>query len=453
LAGPVSSNSGEREAFGTKAGFILAAVGSAVGLGNMWRFSYQASEGGGAAFVLLYVLMTLFLGIPLLLAELSIGRRGKLSPIGALRALGGEGWSKMGYLFVAAGLLILAYYSVIAGWTVRYAVESALTGFPGSPGEHFGQVAAGGSAIALHLGFMAVTILVVRGGVKGGIERASLVLMPLLFLIILGLAAWAATLPGAAEGYAVYLMPDLAEMRNPDIIRAAAAQAFFSLSLGMGAMLTFASYLKDDQNLPGEAAVISFADFGVAFVAGLVVFPVIFSLGLQGQVSESTVGALFIALPGAFDAMGTVGKVVGVFFFVALAVGALTSAISLLEVVTSSVMDEFGMSRRSAALGAGVVIALLGILPAMDTDILGLMDKVAGELFLVIGTLGIAIFAGWVMKDQARDELIQGASPFWAAQVPRIITVLRYFVPVMVAIVLYFSILETVEAVQVFLAG
>lgn len=453
MAGPVSSNGGEREAFGTKAGFILAAVGSAVGLGNMWRFSYQASEGGGAAFVLLYILMTLFLGIPLLLAELSIGRRGKLAPIGALRSLGGQGWSKMGYLFVGAGLLILAYYSVIAGWTVRYAFESAITGFPGSPGEHFGQVASGGSAVALHLAFMAVTILVVMGGVKGGIERASLILMPLLFLIIVGLAAWAATLPGAGEGYAVYLMPDLAEMRNPDIIRAAAAQAFFSLSLGMGAMLTFASYLKDDQNLPGEATVISFADFGVAFVAGLVVFPVIFSLGLQGQVSESTVGALFIALPGAFEAMGATGHIVGVFFFTALAVGALTSAISLLEVVTSSVMDEFRMSRKSAALGAGVVIALLGILPALDTDILGLMDKVAGELFLVIGTLGIALFAGWVMKDQARDELAQGASPFWAAQVPRILGVLRYFVPPVVAVVLYFSIRETVEAVQAFLAG
>lgn len=453
MAGPVSSSGGEREAFGTKAGFILAAVGSAVGLGNMWRFSYQASEGGGAAFVLLYILMTLFLGIPLLLAELSIGRRGKLSPIGALRKLGGEGWAKMGYLFVAAGLLILAYYSVIAGWTIRYAVESALTGFPGSPGEHFGEVSAGGSAIALHLGFMAVTILIVMGGVKAGIERASLVLMPLLFLIILGLAAWAATLEGAGEGYAVYLMPDLAEMRNPDIIRAAAAQAFFSLSLGMGAMITFASYLGKEQNLPGESTIIAFSDFGVAFVAGLVVFPVIYSLGLQGAVSESTVGALFIALPGAFDAMGTAGKVVGVFFFVALAVGALTSAISLLEVVTASIIDEFRIPRKQAALGAGVVIALLGILPAMDTDLLGLMDKVAGELFLVIGTLGIALFAGWVMKDQARDELTQGASPFWAGQVPRILLVLKYFVPVMVAVVLYFSVVETVEAVQAFLAA
>jgi len=455
VAGPASSgsNGGGREAFGTKAGFILAAVGSAVGLGNMWRFSYQASEGGGAAFVLLYVVMTILLGIPLMLAELSIGRSGRLAPVGALRKLGGEGWSKLGYLFVLAGLLILAYYSVIAGWTVRYAFESAFTGFPGSPGDHFGAVSAGGSAIAFHLGFMAVTIFVVMGGIKGGIEKASLILMPLLFFIIVALALWAATLDGAGAGYAVYLMPDFAEMMNPDIIRAAAAQAFFSLSLGMGAMLTFASYLKDDQNLPQESTIIAFADFGVAFVAGLVVFPVIFSLGLQGQVSESTVGALFIALPGAFEAMGTTGHVVGVFFFVALAVGALTSAISLLEVVTSSVIDEFGISRRQAALGAGILIAILGILPAMDTDVLGLMDKVAGELFLVIGTLAIAIFAGWIIRDRAQTELMEGASPFWRGQVPMIMHMLRFLVPPVVAVVLYFSLRETWEAVQGFLAS
>jgi neurotransmitter:Na+ symporter, NSS family len=455
VAGPRSPEGGEggRELFGTKAGFILAAVGSAVGLGNMWRFSYQASEGGGAAFVLLYVIMTLVLGIPLLLAELSIGRNGRLSPIGSLRKLGGEGWSRMGYLFVLAGLLILAYYSVIAGWTVRYAFESALTGFPGSPAEHFGEVAAGPQAVAFHLGFMVLTIAVVMGGIRGGIERASIILMPILFLIVVGLAIWAGTLEGAGAGYAAYLRPDLSELRNPDIFRAAAAQAFFSLSLGMGAMLTFASYLRKDQDLPQESTIIAFSDFGVAFVAGLVVFPVIASLGLQSQVSESTVGALFIALPGAFESMGTVGHVVGVFFFTALAVGALTSAISLLEVVTASVIDEFGISRRTAALGAGGVIAVLGIPPALNTDVLGLMDKVAGELFLVIGTLAIAIFSGWKLRQATIDELQQGASPFWRAQVPNIVTMLRFVVPVVVVIVLWFTLLETVEVVQGFIAA
>jgi NSS family neurotransmitter:Na+ symporter len=444
---------GSREAFGSRAGFILAAAGSAVGLGNMWRFSYQASEGGGAAFVILYVLMTIILGIPLMLAEFGIGRRGQLAPIGSLRKLGGPAWARIGYVFVAAGFLILAYYSVIAGWTVRYAIEAAVHGFYRDAGEHFGQVAAGLDALAFHIGFMLVTVLVVMAGIKGGIERASLILMPMLFFIVVGLAAWAATLPGAEEGYAVYLMPDLDEMMNPKVWRAAAAQAFFSLSLGMGAMLTFASYLDARQDLPESGTIIAFTDFGVAFIAGLVVFPVIFSLGLQGTVGESTVGALFIALPSAFEAMGAAGRIVGVFFFVALAVGALTSAISLLEVVTSSVIDELNLPRRKAALYTGLLITALGIIPAISTDLLGLMDKIAGELLLVAGAVATAIFAGWVVRSDVEAELVKGASPFWARQVPRIMTVLRYAVPPVVAIVLFFSLRETVIMLRGALGG
>jgi NSS family neurotransmitter:Na+ symporter len=439
--------SGSREAFGSRAGFILAAAGSAVGLGNMWRFSYQASEGGGAAFVLLYVLMTLMLGIPLMLAEFGLGRRAQLTPIGALRQLGGRGWARIGYVFVLAGGLILTYYSVIAGWTVRYAVESIWHGFPEDPGAHFGRVASGGGAIAFHVGFMATTIVIVMAGIKSGIERVSLVLMPVLFFIVVGLALWAFTLEGAGAGYGVYLQPHFDELMDPAVWRAAAAQAFFSLSLGMGAMLTFASYLGPDQDMPDSATMVAFTDFGVAFVAGLVVFPVIYSLGLQGAVSQSTVGALFIALPGAFESMGMVGHVVGLFFFFALAVGAITSAIALLEVVAASVIDEFGVSRRKAALAAGVTITLVGVFPATNLDVLGLMDKIAGELLLVAGVLVIAILAAWVLRDEMLDELSKGASPFWRSQVPRILTVLRWFVPPVVAVILFFWLKETIAAI------
>jgi len=449
----MTAASSGREAFGTRAGFILAAAGSAVGLGNMWRFSYQASEGGGAAFVLVYIAMTLALGIPLMLAEFGLGRRGQLGPIGTLRKLGGRAWGPVGYLFVAVGLLILAYYSVIAGWTVRYGIEAVAGGFARSAGDHFGAVASGGDAVAYHVAFMIATTLIVIGGVKGGIERASLLLMPMLFVIVIGLAIWAATLPGAAVGYRVYLQPEPSELMSPAVWRAAASQAFFSLSLGMGAMLTFASYLRRDQNLPESATIVAFTDFGVAFVAGLLVFPVIYSLGLQDAVSASTVGALFIALPSAFEAMGTVGRVVGLFFFIVLAVGALTSAISLLEVVTASVMDEFGMRRRTAALVMGTVITLLGVLPAMDTDALGLMDKIAGEFLLLAGALALALLAGWRIPSEVRAELLEGASPFWQRQVPRIVAVLRFLVPPIVAIVLFFSLRETIAAVSAYLAG
>ena len=439
-----------REAFGSRLGFILAAAGSAIGLGNLWRFSYQASEGGGAAFVLLYIAMTLLLGIPLLLAEFSLGRSARLGPVGALRKIGGVHWSRLGYIFTAAGLLILAYYSVIAGWTLRYALESLTGSLPSNAGEHFGTIAAGSSAVGYHLFFMLLTIVIVMAGVRAGIERASLLLMPMLFLIIVGLAVWASTLPGAVDGYLKYLRPDVEDFLNPAVWRAAAAQAFFSLSLGMGAMLTFASYLSRDVNAPQAGTLVAFTDFSVAFIAGLVVFPVIFSFALQSAVGASTVGALFIALPTAFSAMGPVGQAVGTFFFVALAVGAITSAISLLEVVTIWLIDEWQISRKRAAVTAGLVITALGIWPALNTDALGLMDKIAGELLLVFGTLMLAILVGWKARDAMQAELEHGASPFWAAQVPRILAVLRWFVPPVVLVVLAFSANETWQMMRDF---
>jgi neurotransmitter:Na+ symporter, NSS family len=436
-----------RELFGSKWGFVLAAVGSAVGLGNMWRFSYVAAEGGGAAFVFLYVAMVLLLGIPLMLCELVVGRSTHLSPVGALRTLGGKGWAMLGMLFVLVGFLILSYYSVIAGWTMRFALESALTGFPGDPGEHFGEIASGRSAALWHLSFMVLTIGIVMVGVQKGIERAATILMPTLFLIVLGLAVWAATLPGAGEGYAFYLRPDIGELLDPGVLGQATAQAFFSLSLGMGAMLTFASYLSRDTDLNQEAVTISFADFMVAFSAGLVVFPVMFALGLQDSVTESTLGALFIALPGAFEAMGGVGRIVGVLFFVALGVGAITSSISLLEVVTSSIIDEFGLSRKNAAVGMGILIALFGLISANSLDMLGLVDQIAGNLFLVVGALGMSIFVGWVMKDPT-TELRRGASGFFQKALPAVMVLVKYLLPPVIAIVLWSQIVETVEVVK-----
>ena len=442
-----------RELWGTRWGFVLAAVGSAVGLGNMWRFSYVAAEGGGAAFVLLYVVMVVLIGIPLMLCELTIGRRTHLSPIGALRSLGGKAWVPLGGLFVLTGFLILSYYSVIAGWTVRYALEGLTTGFPSDPGAHFEAISTGGSAIGFHLLFMVLTIGIVMVGVQKGIERAAIVLMPTLFLIVVALALWALTLEGASEGYAFYLRPDLGELLDGTVLRQAAAQAFFSLSLGMGAMLTFASYLSRDTDLNSEAVTISFADFLVAFTAGLVVFPVIFALGLQDQVSESTVGALFISLPGAFGAMGSIGRVVGVLFFLALVVGALTSAISLLEVVASSIIDELGMTRRRAAIVMGVLIAGFGILSATSLDVLGLVDQVAGDLFLVIGAFFMAIFVGWVMKDTAGEELARGADERFRPLIPIILLLVRYVLPPVIGLVLFFSIRDAWAAVTAFLGG
>jgi NSS family neurotransmitter:Na+ symporter len=433
-----------REHWSSRAGFLLAAVGSAVGLGNMWRFSYLTAENGGAAFVVLYLGITLLVGLPLLLAELVVGRGAQRSPIRALVQYGGAAWRPLGFVFVAAGFLILSYYSVIAGWTLRYAGMALLGGFGSDVAERFGEVASGWDALFFHGAFMAVTIGIVGGGVKAGIERTSLVLMPTLFAIVCGLALYAATLDGAAAGYAYYLQADFGKVFHEGVLKDAAGQAFFSLSLGMGAMMTYASYLGRDEHLPNESLVIAGADIGIAFLAGLVVFPMIFALGLRDAVSGSTVGALFITLPQAFAEMEVAGRVVGVFFFVALIVGALTSAISLLEVVVSSAMDGLGWSRHRAALAMGVAIGVLGIPSAWSTDVLGVVDQIANNLFLLGGGFALSIFVGFAMK-QAVEEAGAGAAGVRWFFLWR--TLLRTVVPIVLGLVLLRAIPDTWRAV------
>ena len=426
---------GSREQWGSRAGFILAAIGSAVGLGNMWRFSYLTAEGGGAAFLVLYLLLVAAVGVPVMLAELVVGRGSGRSPVGALSHYGGPRWRPLGALFLASGFLILSYYSVIAGWTLRYAI-SALGGFGADSGAYFERVATGPASVAWHLLFMAITVGIVVGGVNRGIERVSIVLMPLLFAIICGIALYAATLPGAGRGYEFYLSIDLAKVFDWQVLNHAAGQAFFSLSLGMGAMLTYASYLSEDENLPNESVIIAAADFAVAFVAGLAVFPLLFALGLEREVGDSTLGALFITLPTAFHEMGGAGRIVGPLFFVALAVGALTSAISLLEVVVSTAIDQLGWPRPRAAVVLGAACALLGIPSALDLGVLGFMDQLAGTLFLVFGGLMLSIFVGWVMPDPVAEarQGAEGVTWFFAWR-----WLLRSVVPALLVVVLWQS--------------
>ncbi|MCL4684763.1 sodium-dependent transporter [Myxococcota bacterium] len=433
-----------REHWGSRTGFMLAAIGSAVGLGNMWRFSYLAAENGGAAFVLLYLAMTAGVALPVLLAELMLGRGAQQGPLRALVHFGGARWRPLGWLFVGAGFLILSYYGVIAGWTLRYTAEAIWHGFPADAAAHFAQISAGPVAVAWHLGFLALTAGIVAGGIQRGIERASVVLMPLLFAILAGLAVYAATVPGAGTGYAYYLQTDFGELLSLTVLRDAAGQAFFSLSLGMGAMMTYASYLRRDADLPDEAVVIALSDFAVAFVAGLVVFPLLFALGLQQDVGASTIGALFITLPHAFAEMGAAGRAVGLLFFAALLVGALTSAISLLEVVVSSAIDR-GWSRPVATLGLGGAVGITGIAAALDTAVLGVMDQIAGNVLLILGGLAIALFVGWSMRDP-EAELAAGAGRvhwffLWRG-------LLRFVVPAVLAVVLASAIPAALQSLR-----
>lgn len=439
-----------REAWGSRLGFILAAVGSAVGLGNMWRFPYLTAEYGGAAFLVLYIVMLILLGLPIMLAEFAVGRGAKKSPIQALAHFGGPRWKPLGWMYVCTGFLILAYYGVIAGWVVRYAGTALLGGFGGDPAGRFLDYAGGADAVLFHLLFMVITVGIVAGGVRAGIERTAMLLMPLLFLIMAGIAVYGATLSGAREGYAFYLQTDFRAILSLEVFYQATGQAFFSLSLGMGAMLTFASYLSRDDDLPQESAVISVSDFLVAFVAGLMVFPLIFALDLSQEVGESTVGALFITLPRAFAEMGGAGRWVGILFFAALLMGALTSAISLLEVVTASVMDGMGWARRKAALVFGTAIALAGIPAALDLGVLDAMDKVATNVLLVGGGLGLALFVGWVMADPV-TEVRKGAGdirwlPVWRG-------FLRFVAPALLLLILALGLPDALRAVVAVLRG
>jgi len=429
-----------REQWQSRWGFLLAAVGSAVGLGNMWRFSYLTAEKGGAGFVGLYLLFTLLIGLPVMLAELTIGRGARMGPVAALGHFGGPAWRWLGIVFVAAGFLILSYYGVIGGWTIRYAIESATVGFNPDPGPHFGEVASGLDSLAMQVVFMALTIWIVSEGIGHGIERVARIAMPALFVIVIGIALYAFTLEGSEAGYAYYLNFDLGNALALDVVVAAAGQAFFSLSLGMGAILTFASYLPRESHLTRETVVISFADFGVAFVAGLMVFPLIFALGMQGEIQGGTIGALFVALPKAFASMGTIGRLVGTAFFFALVVGALTSAISLLEVIVSASMDAFDWERKRAARLAGIAVTVVGAWSAFDLAILDLADSIAINLFLLGGGLALAVFVGWVMAEPIQEASSHGRDDFWL-QGWRVL--LRYVVPAILLFVLWHSLPET----------
>ena len=431
----------DRERWSGQFGFVLAAVGSAVGLGNMWRFSYLAAENGGAAFVLLYLLLTFVIAVPVLVGELAIGRSARQSGVAAMEQLGGTRWTWLGVLFAVIPFGVLAFYSVIAGWTARFAVEAVLIGFERDAAAHFGAVSAGVEALMWQLGFIAATVIVVLGGVRAGIERSVRLLMPALFLAVLGLAIYAAFQPGASAGYAFYLSPDFAALSEPSVWVSAASQAFFSLSVATGVMVAYASYLPDNNNLPRLCSTIAIADIGVAMIAGLAIFPLLFAFGLEDQVLESTVGALFIVLPTAFASMGAAGPIVGFVFFAALAVAALTSTVSMLETVVAAWTDRFGGTRRSVTVLVGAAVALCGVAPALDTDVLGAIDAWVANVLLLLAGLGLSVFLGWFLADPITrasrgGERVPGY-PIW-------LWLLRFPIPIFLAYVLYRAVSDLV---------
>jgi NSS family neurotransmitter:Na+ symporter len=421
----------DRGQWGSRFGFIMAAVGSAVGLGNIWRFPFTTAANGGAAFVVLYLAMLVLVGLPGMLAELAVGRKARLNAVGSYREAGDQGdkWQYVGLLGVVSAMVVLSYYAVVAGWTVQYLLGSFSGAYFGDPGTYLAGVLEGPAAIAFQLGFMALTAGVIAAGVSNGIERVVKVMIPALIIIAVTLTVYAFTLPGASAGYAFFLQPDFSAYSDPGnfvgIAVDAAGQAAFTLSLGQAAIITYGSYLDPDSDLSSDGLTIAAADTGVAILGGLLVFPLLAAFGnLETAGGPET---MFLAIPDGLATLGLGGQILGVFFFLALALAAFSSAISLLEVPTSYLVDEWGVSRWRASILLAEFIALVGLLSSMDQDFLTFMDLLAVNVLILGGLFGLSVYGGWFMPD-LEEEVNRGAEGFEFGGFAK--TMLRYVTPV-----------------------
>lgn len=419
-------SSSARGQWGSKFGFIMAAAGSAVGLGNIWRFPYITGQNGGGAFVFVYIICVALIGLPLMYNEIALGRLTGKNTIGAFRDSGANTfWQIMGaVLALCVSFFVLSYYSVIAGWTVGYIV-SEFTDFI-TDFDTFQATPA--YVIPFFAFFMLITIVIVLGGVSGGIERASKIMMPLLFVLLLVVMIRSLTLPGAMEGVMYYITPDFTKI-NGKVILSALGQAFFSLAVGWGILITYGSYLPKDQNIVTAGLWIAFMDTMVAFLAGLMIFPAVFSFGKDPAQGTALV---FKVLPDVFNAIPHGGHIVGALFFLLLCIAALTSSISMIEVPASYFIDEKKWSRKKAAWIVGALAFVVGIPSALSggastffstlhitffnttkTGFLDIMDAIFGELFIVIVALMTSIYVGWIMKTKLVAEEIGKNSPFF----------------------------------------
>jgi NSS family neurotransmitter:Na+ symporter len=443
---------GARPLWGSRLGFILAAAGSAIGLGNIWKFPYITGENGGGLFVLIYLGCVALVGLPIMMAEVLLGRASRQSPVGAFAAFsrGGSAWSAVGWLGVASGFVILSYYSVVAGWAMHYVLLSLTDHFrqldPAQVGGLFDALyGAGDINVFWHLLFMLATVGVVLAGVQGGIEKTCRVMMPALFLIIITLVVYSMFLPngGFAQALDFTFVPHLERISRRSVLEAL-GHSFFTLSLGMGAMLTYGSYLDRQASLVKSSLQVVLLDTLISLLACLMVYPVLFSFGLPPQAGP---GLVFKSLPMLFSQLPG-GLLLSLAFFVLVVFAALTSAISLLEVVTSTVMDRLGWERRRAAMATGALIFVFGLPSALAGDgrlfgawasIFGMnffdtMDYLASNWMLPLGGLLIAVFVGWVMPAQDRDEALGASEPAWLRM--GFVLVLRWVAPLLVLLVL-----------------
>ncbi len=443
---------GKRENFVSKFGIIAAAAGSAVGLGNIWRFPYVAGENGGGAFLIIYVIFVTLIGVPAMLSELIIGRRSKSNAVGSFRKLRpGSPWYLVGVMGVLTGFLIFAFYSTVAGWTLHYTYLAIIDAFHGLSGDQLAETFEKFHTSALlpvfwQIIFLILTAAIVIAGIEKGIERYTKILMPILFLILLILVIRAVTLPGAGKGLAFLFKPDFTKVTAKTILEAM-GQAFFSLSLGMGVLITYGSYIQKRENLTDVAGEVAFFDTLVAILAGVAIFPAVFAFGLKPEVGP---GLAFLTLPGIFQQMPG-GYFFAIIFFLLLVVAALTSSISLLEVTVAFLTEEFHLSRKAATIWSSLVVAILGIAATLSFGVLkdfkiwgstifDFLDNLTANILLPLGGLFIVIFVGWVMNTRETKAEITNENAMKGRLYGVFLFLIRFVVPVAIALVFLYSI-------------
>ena len=442
----MARNSVKREQWSTRLGFVLAAVGSAVGLGNLWGFAYRSSQGGGAAFVILYVLIVLIVCLPIFVAEFALGRNTTSSALIAPIKAAGTNWAPLGWLFLIAPLAIASYYAVIMGWTADIFVQSLFSGLPKNidqSSELFTSIHNGNRDLYGQIFSLVLGAYIVSGGIKRGIEKINQICMPILFVILVGLAIWASFLSNSGEGYRNFIFNfDFKEFTNPTTIRNAFSQAFFSLSLGIGIMITYASYLNKKCNLPKQAIQIATLDTAVGLMAGLITFPIIFTFGLGETISKSTIATLFITIPSGLGQYGLGGRIVAILFFGLAYIAAITSLISLLEIPVATLIDKFNIKRKSASIITVLFTFIIGIPSVLSTNILGNIDAVANVL-LILGGFLVSFLIGWVVPKTLDIELKNSGSSILTRSYLKFM--LRYITPVIVAWGLLISIYDLLK--------
>ncbi|MGF1698954.1 sodium-dependent transporter [Photobacterium makurazakiensis] len=433
-----------RENWGSRLGFVMAAAGSAVGLGNIWKFPYTAGESGGGAFVFIYLLFVIFIGFSVMLTEFAVGRKTGLSAVGAFKSTDRR-WSFVGVIGVVSGLLIMGFYPVVGGWAIAYIykISSGLLSTPEAIGDSFGSFISNPVQPLMWMGlYLVFNILVVIKGISGGIEKAGKVLMPLLFAILILVAIKGLTLPGASAGLEFLFKPDFSKV-DSSVVLAALGQAFFSLSLGMGCMITYGSYLKKKENLVQTTAMVTAMDTGVALLAGLAMFPAMFAFNMEPAAGP---GLIFVVVPQLFAEMGgIVGLLLALLFFIALSVAALTSSVSLLEVVVSYLIDEKGMKRPTAVFSASAVMAVLCVFASLslggtgpqlfDTGAFDVFDLLTDKIFLAVGGMLVCIFAGWRLSRSELEKEITNDGEIKFPLFGLWYNLVKYVIPFAIAIV------------------